>query len=266
MNDIKLIVTDMDGTFLNSHYEVSPEFPEIYKELKRRNILFVPASGRQMLGITKYFGDIEHEMGFIAENGGYMVYKNEELFVDQLKQENIAEIIRTIRTVPKATAVLSGKKKAYYETDNQEFIDYISQFYTDNEKKSDLTEKVDDSIFKIAIYHPDSSEKHLYPAVKEFERFGLEVVISGQHWMDIMNKNVNKGNALEKLQKTLNITPQQTMVFGDYMNDIEMLKKAHYSYAMQNAHPAVKAAASFEAGSNDNFGVLKTIKRYLGAE
>ena len=55
MTDIKLIVTDMDGTFLNSNYEVSPEFTEIYTELKRRNILFVPASGRQMHGNTKYF-------------------------------------------------------------------------------------------------------------------------------------------------------------------------------------------------------------------
>jgi Cof subfamily protein (haloacid dehalogenase superfamily) len=265
MNDIKLIVTDMDGTFLNSQYEVSPEFPEIYEELKRRNILFVPASGRQMLGITKYFGAIEDEIGFIAENGGYMVYKNQELFADQLNQENIAEIIRSIRTVPAATAVLSGKKKAYYETDNQDFIDYISRFYTDNERREDLTEPVDDSIFKIAVYHPESSEKYLYPVVKDFDQFGLEVVISGQHWMDIMNKNINKGNALEKLQKTLNITPAQTMVFGDYMNDIEMLKKAQYSYAMENAHPAVKAAASFEAGSNDNFGVLNTIKSYLNA-
>jgi len=73
MNDIRMIVTDMDGTFLNSKYEVSPDFPKIYQELKKRNILFVPASGRQMSGITKYFGDIENEIGFIAENGGYVI-------------------------------------------------------------------------------------------------------------------------------------------------------------------------------------------------
>ncbi|ANF49061.1 sugar phosphatase [Chryseobacterium glaciei] len=263
MKDIKLIVTDMDGTFLNSSHEVSPEFPEIYEELKKRNILFVPASGRQMLGITKYFGDIENEMAFIAENGGYMVYKNEELFADKLGSEYVAEIISTIRTIPGATAVLSGKKRAYYETDNQGFIDYISQFYTGNQGVEDLTQALDDSIFKIAVYHPEGSEEHLYPYLKQFEKYNLEVVVSGQYWLDIMNKNINKGNALEQLQKVLNITPEQTMVFGDYMNDIEMLKKAHYSYAMKNAHPSVKAVASFEACSNDNFGVLETIKSYL---
>jgi HAD superfamily hydrolase (TIGR01484 family) len=111
MKDIKMIVTDMDGTFLNSSHEVSPEFPKIYEELKKRNILFVPASGRQMFGITKYFGEIENEMAFIAENGGYVIYKNEELFADQLDPKYITEIIAAIRTIPGATAVLSGKKK-----------------------------------------------------------------------------------------------------------------------------------------------------------
>ncbi|MCS3529303.1 Cof-type HAD-IIB family hydrolase [Chryseobacterium sp. JUb7] len=263
MEDIKLIVTDMDGTFLNSSHEVSPEFPEIYEELKRRNILFVPASGRQMLGITKYFGEIENEMAFIAENGGYVIYKNEELFADKLEENHMAEIISAVRNIPGATAVLSGKKKAYVETENQDFIDYISQFYTDNERREDLTLGVDDSIFKIAVYHPEGSEKNVYPVLKEFEKYGLEIVISGQYWLDIMNKNINKGNALEKLQKALNISPQQTMAFGDYMNDIEMLENSKYSYAMKNAHPSVKKAASFEACTNDNFGVLKIIKDYL---
>lgn len=253
----------MDGTFLNSQHEVSPEFPEIYEELKKRNILFVPASGRQMLGITKYFGDKENEMAFIAENGGYMIYKNEELFVDKLEEQYVAEIINTIREISGATVVVSGKKRAYYETENQEFIDYIAQFYTGNQKLDDLTLALDDSIFKIAVYHPEGSEEHLYPALEKFQKYNLEVVVSGKYWLDIMNKDINKGNALEKLQKTLNITPKQTMVFGDYMNDIEMLKKAEYSYAMENAHPSVKEAAKFEAASNNNFGVLKTIKSYL---
>ncbi len=253
----------MDGTFLNSSHEVSPEFPEIYEELKRRNILFVPASGRQMLGITKYFGEIENEMAFIAENGGYVIYKNKELFADKLEQKHMNEIITAVRGISGAALVLSGKKKAYVETGNQDFIDYISQFYTSNERREDLTQAVDDSIFKVAVYHPEGSEKYVYPVLKEFEKYGLEIVVSGQYWLDVMNKNINKGNALEKLQKALDITPQQTMAFGDYMNDIEMLENSKYSYAMKNAHPSVKKAASFEACTNDNFGVLKIIKDYL---
>lgn len=263
MKDIKLIVTDMDGTFLNSKYEVSPDFPQIYEELKKRNILFVPASGRQMSGITQYFGDIENEIGFIAENGGYVVYKNEEVFADKLSQSAIANIIKAIREIPDARAVLSAKGSSYYESEDQVFVDYFSKYYIKNQKREDLTQEVNDSVFKIAVYHPVSSEEFLYPALKQFEDEDLVVVVSGKNWVDIMNKHTNKGNAIEKLQKSLNILPEQTMAFGDYLNDIEMLKNAHYSYAMKNAHPSVKEAAKFEACSNDSFGVLETIKTYL---
>ena len=263
MSDIKLIVTDMDGTFLNSKYEVSPDFPEIYKELKKRNILFVPASGRQMPGITQYFKDIENEIGFIAENGAYVIYQNEELFSDELDPNFIAEIIKAIREIPGARAVLSAKKKAYYESDDEGFVNYFTKYYTENQKVDDLTEKLQDEAFKIAVYHPEGSEKNLYPFLKQFENSNLEVVVSGEFWVDIMNRNINKGKALEIIQKKLNILPSQTMAFGDYMNDIQMLKDAKYSYAMENAHPEVKEVAAYTTLSNDDFGVLRTIKDYL---
>ncbi|KQT18191.1 sugar phosphatase [Chryseobacterium sp. Leaf404] len=266
MKDIKMIVTDMDGTFLNSKYEVSPEFPEIYEELKKRDILFVPASGRQMSGITKYFGKIESEIGFIAENGGYIIYRNKEIFADRLEQNSIADIIKKIREIPSARAVLSAKANSYYESDDQDFVDYFSRYYTKNQKKKDLTEAVDDSVFKIAVYHPVSSEEFLYPELKKFENENLAVVVSGKYWVDIMNKHTNKGIAIEKLQKSLNILPEETMAFGDYLNDIEMLKNARYSFAMKNAHPSVKEAAKFEACSNDSFGVTETIKNYLNQQ
>lgn len=263
MKDIKLIVTDMDGTFLNSKYEVSPDFPKVYEELKKRDILFVPASGRQMSGITKYFDEIQNEIGFIAENGGYVVYKNEEIFADKLSQNSIANIVSAVREIPDARAVLSAKENSYYESTDKTFVDYFSKYYIQNQKREDLTQEVDDSVFKIAVYHPVSSEEFLYPVLKKFEDEDLVVVVSGKNWLDIMNKHTNKGNAIEKLQKSLNILPEQTMAFGDYLNDIEMLKNAHYSYAMENAHPSVKEVAKFEACSNDRFGVLETIKTYL---
>lgn len=263
MNDIKLIVTDMDGTFLNSQYEVSPDFPQIYQELKKRNILFVPASGRQMPGITQYFTEIENEIGFIAENGGYVIYKNEELFADKLDHQFIVEIIKTIREIPGARAVLSAKRKAYYESEDEAFVNYFTRYYTENQKVDDLTLEVDDDAFKIAIYHPEGSEKNIYPYLKHFENENLEVVVSGKCWVDIMNRNINKGKALEIIQKKLNILPSETMAFGDYMNDIEMLKNSKFSYAMQNAHPVVKKNATYSALTNDDFGVVSTIRDYL---
>ena len=263
MNDIKLVVTDMDGTFLNSNHEISPEFDRIYNELQERDILFVPASGRQLSAITKYFPKHKNEMAFIAENGAYVIHNNKEVFVDRLDINLIKEIIEIARTVEGANVILSAKDKAYYESQNQNFVDYQAQFYTENQYVEDLLKDIDPASFKIAIYHENGSEDNLYPFFKHFEKDNLKVVVSGEFWLDIMNNNINKGVALSLLHKKLNINPEQTVAFGDYMNDLEMLESSGYSYAMENAHPKVKEIAKFSAPTNDEFGVIKVIKEVI---
>ena len=49
------------------------------------------------------------------------------------------------------------------------------------------------------------------------------------------------------------------MVFGDYNNDLEMLARADYSFAMKNAHPNVIKTANYVTDNNDNFGVEKVL-------
>jgi HAD superfamily hydrolase (TIGR01484 family) len=66
------------------------------------------------------------------------------------------------------------------------------------------------------------------------------VKVSGSIWLDISHKLANKGRAMELLQKKYSITTEQTMAFGDYLNDLEMMQQAHYSFAMENAHPDIK--------------------------
>ena len=70
----------------------------------------------------------------------------------------------------------------------------------------------------------------------------------------------NKGNAISGIQKELDISPEETLVFGDYLNDLEMMQNAKYSYAMKNAHPEfIKSSKYVTTFSNNENGVLKTI-------
>lgn len=78
-----------------------------------------------------------------------------------------------------------------------------------------------------------------------------------------MNKKSNKGVALRALMNKLHISSEEIIVFGDFMNDYEMLNLAKYSFAMENAHPSIKAIANFSAPSNDEDGVNQIIKQYL---
>ncbi len=81
------------------------------------------------------------------------------------------------------------------------------------------------------------------------------VKISGQHWVDISHPNAHKGYALQKIQHQLGIGPEETLVFGDYNNDLEMMALSDFSFSMANAHPNVLKAARYQTDSNDQFGV-----------
>lgn len=78
-----------------------------------------------------------------------------------------------------------------------------------------------------------------------------------------MAPEVNKGQALKTLQESLGISPRETMAFGDQLNDLELLDRAYYSFAVANARPEVRSAARFQTDTNVNGGVLKILKQLL---
>ena len=84
--------------------------------------------------------------------------------------------------------------------------------------------------------------------------------------MDVGLTGVNKGTAVQALQEIWHITPEETMVFGDQQNDLEMMSCAAYSYAMANASQVVKEQANFIAEDNNHAGVLRAVWDQLKQE
>jgi len=65
---------------------------------------------------------------------------------------------------------------------------------------------------------------------------------------------------MRKLQERLQITKMETMAFGDFLNDVEMMRESHFSYAMANAHQELAAVCNFSAPANTENGVMQVIK------
>ena len=76
----------------------------------------------------------------------------------------------------------------------------------------------------------------------------------------------NKGNALQFLQKELSISKNETLVIGDYLNDLELFENASVGFAVKNAHPKIKEIAQYETESNDNLGVERVLKAVLDSK
>ena len=94
----------------------------------------------------------------------------------------------------------------------------------------------------------------------------FQIKISGENWVDISNPIANKGRAVKLLQDKYGISKNETMVFGDFNNDLEMLDQAFFSYAMSNAHANVKKAARFQTKSNDELGVETILKELIDSK
>lgn len=253
----------MDGTLLNSNHEVSDRFFNLFKDLRKHNILFVAASGRQYNSIIDKLYSIKDHILVVAENGGYIMRQDEELLATPLGKQKRTKILQTLENVPDIHPVLCGKRSAYITNQSEAFIALLRQYYAAFEIVDDLND-VNSEILKVALYHFESSEQHIYPYVQHLEG-DLKVKVSGANWVDISSPNANKGYAIEKLQETYDISPEETIVFGDYNNDLEMLGKAKYSFAMENAHTNVLKAANYKTASNDAFGVELVLEKLISS-
>lgn len=265
LSKVRLVVTDMDGTLLNSKGEVSNTFFDLFKKFKENDIHFVAASGRQYNSITNKLNSIVDDITIIAENGGIAKQGTEELLVTNLPEESTNEIIELLRGIEDVFVVLCGKKSSYIETKDATFTKLFNEYYAAYEVVDDLTKVSKDDFVKIAVYHFESSEDHIYPSVKHLEN-NLQVKVSGKNWLDLSHPNANKGYALKMLQDRLGISKAETMVFGDYNNDLEMLALADFSFSMENAHPNVTKAANYQTKSNDENGVEYILDKLINAK
>jgi len=263
--DIRLIATDMDGTLVDDAMQIHDELWPLVDELRARGIAFCPASGRQYHNLVREFGDHADDLVYIAESGAYVVAGGREISSDGLELGVARRVATVVRGIPEAGAVLCGKRSAYIERRDPPFVEVVTQYYARLRLAEDLLEVDDDDVLKVAIYDFASGEHNTAPRLSGFQSTH-QVVVSGPHWVDVLSRSASKGRALREVQRALGVTADQTMAFGDFLNDLEMMDAATWSFAMANAHPALKERARFVAPANNANGVVRTIRAVLGLE
>ena len=129
---IKIIFCDMDGTLLTSENKLPDGFDEMMAELKRRNVIFAPASGRQFFSLTRSFGNYLDEFLFLAENGTLVIYRGEEIFSCPLGKDNALKVLAAGESFENILRVYCGKRDAYIlrAQDKPEFDAELFKYYT----------------------------------------------------------------------------------------------------------------------------------------
>lgn len=261
---IKLIATDMDGTLLNSNHEIPNNFKETISSLKEKDIMFAISTGRNYLDISYKFDDYKDELLFICENGTGIYYKDECVYSKFLEKDTIKKLVELGRNVENAYPMLCGTKGLYLE--DEKVLEKLNELFPMNLPviNVDSLLDVDDGIFKVNMFDLTDAETNSYPIFKNENIEDVTLTPSGRYWLDMSSFGTNKGIAIKKVQDMFDIDYKETMVFGDHLNDIEMMKSAYYSYAMKNGHDDVKEVANFETKyTNEECGVIKTIQEKI---
>lgn len=257
---MRYIFSDMDGTLLHSDKTLPKQLFPLLKELKKRNISFGIASGRQYYNLYDQFKDYADDMIFIAENGAVMFEGKKCIYHNEIKYDNLIAPIKRIRQMDQAWCVLCGIQNAYIENNHPELIENCQMYYRNLQLVDDVLEAAkQDTVCKISIYDAIDSEIHA-KAYLTGHVDSYHMVISGKHWVDLTNPDVNKGTALAYLKQLKKVDQKDIMAFGDFMNDYEMLQECGESYAPSNAHPEILKSARYHIASNDKDGVITAIK------
>ncbi len=263
--DVRLVAVDLDGSLLDDAKRIHPSFWRLLDALDERGILLCPASGRQYATLRRDFG--RDDLVYIAENGAYVVHHGREISSDTVPWEHAAQVVAAVRRLAAGGAdvgtVLCGKGSAYVERTDEPFLAQVAPYYAQLARVDDLLAVRDEEVLKVAVYDFGSAERGAGAGLAPLDG-PVRVLVSQEHWVDVMSPTADKGRALETVQRALGITREQTMAFGDYLNDLGLLAAAGWSFAMDNAHPAVRAGARFVAPGNDDNGVVRTVASALG--
>lgn len=274
-NNYKIVFIDIDGTLVNDEKQIPKENIETIKKLKTKGIEVVLASGRPYHSIEKYSNSVGAMPYIIASNGGVVVnYKENKLLYNANIDKLLAlEILKFIKANNLFTAItLSGnlilESEMYSLTkENRDELIVVNSI-------EEYLESTEESIIKFSIIS-DNKENLQIAREKLINKFNITVtnvdtfVIANKYRkygknpyvMDLMKEYVNKGEAIKRLCKYLNINTQEAIIFGDGLNDIEMFELDAYKVAMENAKDKIKEMADFITISNNKAGVAYKLNK-----
>lgn len=263
---IKLIATDLDGTFLDSKKNKPADFPEVFKEIKRRGITFAAASGRDYNGAAMYFKDYIDDMYFICDNGASLYKKGRLISARTMSREKYLTLLKSLYSLGITDLLVCGVKGSYVGANSSpDYLEVMKNHYSPAKVVGRL-EDIEDEIFKVSVTDLKGNgglkEDVYLPLLNIFNNNEFTIHISGMRFLDIMDFSADKGVGVKELQAELGILPAETMVFGDYYNDEPLLQSAEYAFIMDAAPRDLKEKYKYNGGDCNCGGVTKNIKEW----
>lgn len=260
---IDTIVSDMDDTLLGDDLKLSDYTLDVLRRCTQRGIRVIPASGRAMDSMLPYLRQLNTGCPAIGCNGAQLIAPDLSLLSCQ---EFDAELAREIVAFMQDNDFYVQVYKDaffYYAAECESSMLYKKSTGMKGKAVGDLLAYLTFPTPKVlGISRPEDVERVKPIAEKHFAG-RVSFAVSKPYFLEAEPPNVSKGNALSQLSKLIGIRPENTLVFGDSLNDVSMLNWTPNSVAMENARPEVKAIASHICLPNHQDGVARFIEEHV---
>ena len=265
---IKMVTIDLDGTLFDNHKVISKENKEALAKAREKGCYIVLATGRPYDGVKATLDELnlntENDYVITYNGGKILNAKTKEvifsstidgIFVKELYKEALKQNV-DIHAFRANEELITPKHNPY--TDVEATINHI----TDN--LFDFNNILDSDLFiKAMLVSSDENVTRITPIYKEYYDGKYQVLRSAKIFLEFLNKDTNKGKALEYLASYLNIKLSETMAIGDADNDISMIKTSGVGVAMANSFKEVLDVADFVTKSNLESGVAYAIEKFV---
>ncbi len=269
-DNYNMLVLDIDGTLVGSDKTISEKTREAIIKAQQRGKIVAIASGRSIAGIRKTASNISLEQygGYvIAYNGTTVVNcKTGECIYNQMvPKELVKPVYEAAKRVNAGIVIYNDNTKEMISGNGlNEYIKIDAEAcnVTINEV-SDFVKAVNFPFNKFLL---SGKPEHMAEVEKIMAKeFGdrLNVFRSDPFYVELLPRYVDKGVAVEKLVKHLDIQREKVICIGDSYNDLPMLRFAGMGVAMGNAQQEVKEMADYVTASNDEDGIVNVIDKFM---
>ena len=269
---IKALFFDLDDTLLNSEKKIPDSAVRAIQKCRAKGISVFPATARsdrleRMLGWTKETYALFS--GGIYCNGGCN-HIGDRVEYAYLPAEAVRTCVETVKDFPGVHLSLhmQGDLHAFNYTLPKEM--YGPWGVTEKDILP-LREDLYSGVVKILIFthdlvnDADPLPEELFRQLKASCGDTVKLYLSDRgKTVQAVSREVGKYSAIEKLRIRFGLQKDEIAVFGDDVNDIEMLQAYRNSVAMGNAVPEVKKIAEYVTKANDEDGIAYALEKVLG--
>ena len=274
LKNIKIIVSDLDGTLLSDSGLIGMETKQLISQLQDCGVIFAIATGRLHSAVTGIAEELSIKSPVISLDGSMIknITDGSRIYESFVKKKHVNRALMFAEE--HLLNVVLCHDEAIYYTDRNSNMRMLSDRYGAKYKEVASYDKYIDRTLEVVLFS-DAVNSMRYVRDRFLFPFSIGSSISfyksnrrpNISFLEIRRSGSTKGRGLERLLKHHKIKPIQAAVLGDWYNDISLFETEAYKVAVANAIPEIKRMANMVTSkSNNEEGAAKFFRKVLKAK